>query len=144
MTTFPAQVEQSPYLKKRWDCKQSLVMDWVHFLAHPLYDFEQVIWSLNALVPIHEKEVMMLSSLQLFFFFFILDWKKFCFFFLCFCVFCLFVFLEQLDSDTQQKFPSTAVNANNYLFSFGVCGHREQPINKGMTQILNWCCMDLR
>lgn len=43
MTTFPEQVEQSPYLKKRWDCKQRLVMDWVHFLAHPLDDFEQVI-----------------------------------------------------------------------------------------------------
>lgn len=40
VTTFPAQVEQSPYLKKRWDCKQRLVMDWVHFLTHPLYDFD--------------------------------------------------------------------------------------------------------
>lgn len=43
VTTFPAQVEKSPSLKKRWDRKQRLVMDWVHFLAHPLYDFDQVI-----------------------------------------------------------------------------------------------------
>lgn len=71
------------------------------------------------------------------FFFSLLRLKAILLFFLCFCVSCLFVFLEQLDSHTQHKFPSTAVNANNCLFSFGVCGHHEQPINKGMTQILS-------
>lgn len=56
-----------PLFKEEMGFKQRLVMDWVHFLTHPLYDFEQVIWSLNALVPIHEKEVIMFSSLQDFF-----------------------------------------------------------------------------
>lgn len=42
-------------------------------------------------------------------------------FFQCF----LFVFLEQLHSDPQQKFPGTAVKANNHLFSFRACGHQQ-------------------
>lgn len=108
-------------------------MDWVHFLVHCLYDFGQVIWSLNALVSIHVKEVIMLSLSARSFIY--LDWKRLCFL-LCLCVFCLFVFLEQLDSDLWQKFPGTAVKANNYLFLFRASGHHQQ--------ILNWHCRDLK
>lgn len=41
---------------------------WIGFISWPTHDFEQVIWSLNALVPIHEKEVIMLSLCSSFFY----------------------------------------------------------------------------